>query len=323
MIGRRQALGWIVAAPALAGGGLRAQTLRRARHVAVIAPSPEQLPKFPFFEGAMRERSAAAGFAVDVQTRFANSHGGGAAGVVAEALAARPDVVIAANTPIVHAVMAARSDIPVVMAVVGDREGAGVVRQAPGQNVTGVTTLVAAMAAKRLALLKEAAPGIAKVLALHHPDDPIAEPQLRDLAAAGPALGVTLRTEAVREPVELDRIFAEAAGWGSEAVFRLAGQSARTLRRTIELSRGMKLPSMHVLQDDARQGGLMAYYASFEEHWERVAALVDRILRGTPARDLPVEQPTRFELVINQKTAAAIGIKVPHTLVFRADDIFE
>jgi putative tryptophan/tyrosine transport system substrate-binding protein len=321
MIARRILLGGGLAT-VLPRGTAFSQTPGRAKRIAVVASNPEQMTHFDAFRNALQER--ARGDAThQILLRFADGHPGGARGVIADVLAERPDVIVTVNTPTARAAIAAASETPVVMALVGSRVGEGVARSMPDRPLTGVTNLVAALAPKRLALLKEAAPAAHRVLALYHPDDPITEPQLRDLAAAAPSLGMELRSVALREPEELPALFDAARTWGADCVFRIAGQSGRTRHRMIELARERRLPSMFVFQEDARAGGLMAYYASFEEHWDRVAVLVDRILRGTPAKELPIEQPTRFELVLNLATARSIGLTLPPAFIARADEVIE
>jgi putative ABC transport system substrate-binding protein len=321
MIGRREILGAGLAA-LLPRGEAVAQTPVRSKTVIVVAPNSEQLTQFNVFRSSIQERSRGEA-PLRIVERFTEGHHGGAGAALAEALAERPDAIVAVNTPVAQAAVAVASDTPVVMALVGSRIGEGVVRSLPGRDVTGVTNMVAAIAPKRLALLQEAVPTARRVLALYHPDDPITGPQLRDLAVAAPALGMELRPEPLREPEELPALFDAARLWGADAVFRVAGQSGRTRHRMIELAREQRIPSMLVFKDDARAGGLMAYYASFAEHWERVAGLVDRILHGTPARDLPIEQPTRYELVINLATARDIGVSLPPAFIARADEVIE
>ncbi len=321
MILRRQALAMMAAASVLPAERPSAQTFRKPRSVVLVAPDAQQLLKLDVFRAALRDRGHGEG--VNLVVRSADGNAQHLPALVAEVAAAAPAVIVAINSPTVQAALAAPTGAPVVMAFVGDRVGAGVARVDPGRDVTGVTNMAGALAAKRLALLKEAKPEIARVLALHHPDDPIVPGQIADLRAAALSSGVDLRFAPVAEPADVDAAFASVSDWRTDAVFRLIGQTARTTPRMIDLARRHRLPTMAATQLDVAGGALMAYYASIEEHWERVAALVDRILRGTSARDLPIEQPTRFELVINLATARAIGLTLPPAFVARADEVIE
>ncbi len=321
MIGRRPLIGGGLAA-LLPTGAAFGQTSGPTRSIAVIASNAEQLTHFIAFRTALDEKRRGDA-PVRLRIRFADDHPGGTRGVVADVLAERPELIVTVNTPVARAALAADTEIPVVMALVGWRVGEGLIQNLSGRPVTGVTNLVAALASKRLALLKEAVPAARKALVLFHPDDPITEPQLRDLETTAPSLGLAVRPEPVREPEELPAILDAARDWGADCLFRVAGQSGRTRHRMVELARERRLPAMFVFQDDARAGGLMAYYASFAEHWERVAMLVDRVLRGTPAGNLPVEQPTRYELVLNLATARAMGLALPPAFVARADEVIE
>jgi putative ABC transport system substrate-binding protein len=245
--------------------------------------------------------------------------------LAAEIVAARPDVIVAANTPGTKATIAATDSIPIVMAIVGDPVGMGFVQSLahPGGNVTGVSNLSGELAAKRLSILKEIVPTARRVGILYNPDDPVTAPQIRDTERAAPTIGVEVQLFPVKKTAELDAVFGGLRQWPADAALWLAGQSNVLDEASVPLALRYKLPVMCLAKHVVAAGGLVSYYADFADLWRRVAVHVDKILRGAKPADLPVEQPTKFELVVNLKTAKALGLTVPQSLLARADEVIE
>ena len=235
------------------------------------------------------------------------------------------DVIVAINTPGTRAAISATKTIPIVMSEVGDPVATGFVTnlRRPGGNVTGVSTLSRELTAKRLALLKEAVPRAARIAVLLHPDDPIVAPQVEETKVAAARLGVEPRFFAVRSAEELERAFATMKQWRAQAVLRLAGQAAALVKQTIELAFRYHLPTMLVTKQQVSAGGLMSYDPDRAEIARRTAYYVDKILKGAKPGDLPIEQPTKIELVINMKTAKALGLTIPPSLRLQADQVIE
>lgn len=245
--------------------------------------------------------------------------------LAAELVAARVDAIVAVTTPATRAAMSATRTIPIIMASVGEPVATNLVAslRQPGANVTGVSIQSGEIAAKRLQLMKELVPAAERIAVLMHPDDPITAPQIHDVTAAAARIGVSATFLPVRERGDVDRAFAELVAWRAQAVLRLAGQSQVVTQPTIELAMRHRLPTMLVLKSDVRAGALMSYDADRVDSARRVAHYVDRMLRGGNPAVTPIEQPTKFELAINLRTAKALGLTVPMALLAAADEVIE
>ena len=233
------------------------------------------------------------------------------------------DVIVAAFTPCVLAAKHATTTIPIVMAAVADPIGAGLVQSLarPGGNITGFSNMAAETAGKSVELLREALPSLRRVAILVNPDDPFTRPLLEQVHLAGRTAGIAISPVAmVRGPDEVEAAFIKMKEEGAEAVVVQGIFFSKTIA---ELAIKYHLPSASVLRQFAQAGGLMSYGADVPEIFRRSAVLVHRILLGAKPADLPVELPTKFELVINLKTAKALGVEVPWFLQQRADEVIE
>jgi putative ABC transport system substrate-binding protein len=246
--------------------------------------------------------------------------------LAAELVALRPDVLVAFATIETKALQAATSDIPIVFIHVTDPVGTGVVDSLarPGRNATGTSLTPQILWGKRLELVAE--------LISHHPTkvawvgDPknvMAERNLAAVIEAAEHMGVKLDHFEAREPSDLDRIFAAAAGSDAVLVQWDVVTGARAFQQVAELAVRYRLPTIYDNRYYTVNGGLISYGANYRDNWRRGASYVDRILRGARPNDLPVENPTKFELVINLKAAKAIGLAVPSMLLVRADEVIE
>lgn len=235
------------------------------------------------------------------------------------------DVLVAVNTPGARAAISATQTTPIVMSVVGDPVATGLVTnlRRSDTNVTGVSNLNRELTAKRFELLKQAVPGAARIAVLLHPDDPIVAPQVEDTKTASAQLGVEAKFFAVRNVEDLRRAFTMMKEWRAHAVLRLAGQAFGVSKPTIELALQYRLPTMLLAKEEVSAGALMSYDPDRAELHRRTAYLVAKILNGVKPADLPIEQPTRFHLVINLKTARALGVTIPPSLLLRADQVIE
>jgi putative tryptophan/tyrosine transport system substrate-binding protein len=247
---------------------------------------------------------------------------------LATALARLPvDLIIAPNTLAARAAQHATTTIPIVTIVMGDPVSDGLVASLarPGGNITGMTLLAPELVAKRLELLKEALPRVARVAVLWHPDayaERTTRAMVQATEAAARTLGVHLHLVEVQDPDELDRAFATMAQEHAEALLILPSPMLYTARRRIiDLAARHRLPAISAALEMVELGGLIAYGASIPDLWRRAATYVDKILKGTTPADLPVEQPITLELVINLKTAQALGLTIPPTLLFQADKV--
>lgn len=244
---------------------------------------------------------------------------------LARDLARDCDVILTPTTPPTRAAMQATKTVPIVMAAIGDPVGLGFVSSLsrPGGNVTGVSNVAADLTAKRLALLREALPAIRRVAVLFHPDEPIVGLQRRDLEPAARSLEVELSYAAVRANSDLEPAFRAFLAARPDAIFRLAGQAFVVGPQTAALALRQRLPAMLLTAQEVEAGALMSYWTDHVEHYRQAALHVDRILRGTPPGELPIEQPTRFELAFNLRTARALGVSLPQSLLLRADRVVE
>jgi putative tryptophan/tyrosine transport system substrate-binding protein len=236
-----------------------------------------------------------------------------------------PDVLLVSTTPGNVAVKAATSTIPIVMVAVADPVGVGLVQNLaqPGGNMTGITNIIAELAGKRLELLKEIVPTASRIAVLVNPDNPNATPQMRSAEAAPRSLELELRPVlAVRSAGDLEGAFETAVRARAHAALRMIDPLVPMLRReTAALAAKHRLPVIYPHREDVEAGGLVAYGTNLPEQYRQAATFVHKILRGAKPADLPVEQPTKFELVINLKTAEALGITIPPILLFQADEV--
>jgi ABC-type uncharacterized transport system substrate-binding protein len=216
----------------------------------------------------------------------------------------------------------ATATIPIIMTVSGDPVGAGhiVSLSRPGGNVTGLSNVSPELAGKRLELLKEVAPRLTRVAVLGQPD----HPDWQQVAVAATALGVRIQALKVGRRAEFEDAFQLAARERASGLMVLPSPLTNRYRGTlVALAESGRLPTVYPLREYAEVGGLMAYGPNIPEMYRRAATYVDKILRGAKASDLPVEQPTKFELAINLKTAKALGLTIPPSLLLRVDQVIE
>jgi putative ABC transport system substrate-binding protein len=290
--------------------------------VGVLTPSAAQWQP-SVFRQALRDRGYQEGSNLTLTVRDANGRLDALPQLANELVRAEVDVIVAVNTPGARAAIGATKKIPIVMSVVGDPLATGFVTNLsrPGGNVTGVSNLNREITGKRLQLLKEAVPDLARVAVLFHPDDPISAPQIKDIEAAARQLGVAPRFFAVRNIEDLRKAFGALTQWHAQGLLRLAGQAFALSKPTVELALKHSLPTMLLTKEDVNLGALMSYDAERGELFGRTAQFVDKILKGANPGELAVEQPTTFELSINMKTARAINLTIPSSLLLRADHV--
>jgi len=247
--------------------------------------------------------------------------------LAAEMVALKPDVVVtAAGEAAIRALKTATKTIPIVMAVSGDPVGAGLVTSLgrPGGNVTGLSIQATDAGGKRLELLREALPKASRVAVLWNAAYPSKAIEFRETQRAARSLNITLQSVEVRSPRDFDGAFVAIAQGKPDALITLSeALTLRHQREIVEFTTKHRLPLVSEIAEFAEAGALMTYGASLTALFRRAAFYVDQILRGSKPADLPVEQPTKFELVINLKTAKALGLTIPQTLLLRADRAIE
>jgi len=246
--------------------------------------------------------------------------------LASELVSLKVDLILTRGTPAALAAKSATRTIPIVMAASADPVGTGLVASLghPGGNVTGLSSELTEVYAKRVELLKELRPKIARVAAISNMGNPVIPPQWNVVEASARSLGIEPQLLDVRRPEELREAFGAAAKQRAEAlVVGLDGVTQANLRPIADLSVTQGLPSIYAAKDYVDAGGLITYGASDSHMYHRAAAFVDKILKGAKPADLPVEQPTKFELVINLKTAKALGLTIPQSILIRADEVIQ
>jgi putative tryptophan/tyrosine transport system substrate-binding protein len=311
-------LGAMLAAP-LVG---EAQEMRKPPRLCFLTfdPGTTQSNRFnPFFQ-RLRDLGYVDGQTISIDYLSADGRGERFPALAAECLQFKPDIIVVTTTPAAQSAKNATHTIPIVMIPLGDPVATGLVASLaqPGRNVTGQTFMASGLAAKRLEVLKEAVPRLARVLVLSYLVDPIAMPQVKELENAGRSLGVKLLIRDIRTGDDLPAAFDAGAKWHADGLLTTAESILVVQRkRIVELATQHRLPALYPYRAVVDSGGLMAYDSYTPELVARTAAYVDKILKGAKPADLPVEQPTKFELVINLKTAKALGLTIPPSLLLR------
>jgi putative ABC transport system substrate-binding protein len=306
--------------------GAGAQQETRIPRVGFLSPSAPS----PISEGlrrGLRELGYVEGQNIVIVYRWAEGRFDRLPDLAAELVRQNVDVIVAQVTQASLAAKNATRTIPIVMLGVGDPVGAGLVDSLsrPGGNVTGTSGVATAVVGKALQLLTEAVPRVSRVAVLWNPANSVFQTQMiRETEAAARTLRVTLQLVEARSPGELDSAFAGVTRQHPDALFVLSDPMFTVHRaRIVELAAKARLPAMYGIREAATAGGLMSYGPNYSELGMRSATYVDRILKGAKPADLPVEQPTKFELVINLKVAKVLGLAIPPAVLARADEIIQ
>jgi putative tryptophan/tyrosine transport system substrate-binding protein len=313
----------VAAAPLAAGAQPRAGKLSRIGVLMNLYP-PDADPPQALRQG-LRDLGYVEGQNVVIDWRYQLGRADRLPTLAAELVRLKPDVIVADVTVAIRAAMQATSTIPIVMASSADAVGLGLVTnlQRPEGNVTGVTLMVAEMSTKRLQLLKEVVPNVSRVAILWHPVLPWHQAMLKEVEAAAPSLQLQLIAIAVRSRDDFGNAFAELASARVNALFVSETMTPTAQRQLVDFAAKTRLPTMFMNRDYVAAGGLVSYAPNFPEMYRHAAAYVDKILKGARPGDLPVEQPTKFELVINMKTAKSLGLTIPQSVLARADEVIQ
>ena len=278
------------------------------------------------FRQGLRELGWEEGKNLAIEERFSDGDAARLPVLAEELVRRRVDVILASTSAGTRAAKKATKTIPIVMVDVGDPVATKLVTNLarPGANVTGITNMVLGLTQKRLSLLKQAVPSASRIAMLSHPDNLIAPPQWRDAEAAARPLGLRLQRLEIRTRGDLRRAFQAAVNAKADAVVPLADPLTTVLTRDIlELAARHRLPTMMENRERVEAGALLSYNVDPRDAYRRAAGYVDRILKGAKPGDLPVEQPTTFELVINLKTAKALGLTIPPAVLLQANAVIE
>ena len=312
---------------------VRAQQPKNIPRIGLLTTGSIELPEtrvaLRAFHQGLREHGYIDGQNILVEVRAADSKVERFPALASELVRLNVDLIVASNSLAGRAVKQATTTIPIVVPVMGDPIGDGLVASLarPGGNITGLTFLGPQLVPKRMALLKEALPAASRIAALWHPAA-YGERTMNDMVSeaegAARTLGLQLRFVAVHGPDELNQAFSSIAGAYADALFVFPSPMLFTERkRIVELGAAHRLPVIAMGKEFVQLGGLLSYGADIVDFMRRSASYVDRILKGAKPADLPVEQPTKFELFINLKTAKGLGLEIPITLLARADEVIE
>jgi len=277
------------------------------------------------FVQRLRELGWIEGRTIAIEYRWAEGRAERAAEIAAELVRRKVDVIVTSGTAVVVAAMQATSVIPIVFAAAGDPVGTGLIASLarPGGNVTGLSNQVLDLAGKRLELLREIVPGLGRLALLGNVGNPVVVLDMREAQAAARTLGLEVTTLEIRRGEDIVPAF-EALNGHEEALYVVFDALVNTHRIRINtLALAARLPTMHGIRDYVEAGGLMSYGTNFPDLFRRAGDYVDKILRGAKPADLPVEQPTKFDLVINLTTAKALHLKIPESFLLRADEVIE
>jgi putative tryptophan/tyrosine transport system substrate-binding protein len=315
--------GAVVAWP-LAARAQQPAKLPTIGYLGANTPSAES-QRIAAFLQRLRELGWIEGRTIAIEVRWAEGRNERFAEIAAELVRLKVDVIVTAGTAAVVTAKQATSVIPIVFAVAGDPVGTGLVASLarPGGNVTGLSLQTTDLTGKRLELLREVVPGLRRLAILANAGSPIGALEMREAQAAGRTLGFEVATVEIRRAQDIAPAFDTLKG-SADALYVVADPLVTTNRIRINtLALGARLPTMHGQGDNVEAGGLMSYGANFPDLHRRAADYVDKILRGAKPGDIPVEQPTKFDFVINLTTAKVLGLDVPPTLLARADEVIE
>ena len=284
----------------------------------------DRVEEIEAFRKGLRELGYVEGQNIAIEFRFAEGREEGLPDLAAELVRLKVDVLVANGAVAIRAAKQATTTIPIVMAEVGDPVRTGLVASLarPGGNITGSTILGPELGPKRLQLLKEVVPKLSRVAFLWNPANPSNRLHFEDIQRGAKALGVALQSLEIQSPDGFDSAFTAITRERPDALIMTADPLHRLhVGRVIEFAARHRIPAMYQLREHVEAGGLVSYGVSLPDLFRRAAAFVDKILKGVKPADLPVEQPTKFELVTNLKTAKALGLTIPQLLLLRADEV--
>jgi putative ABC transport system substrate-binding protein len=286
----------------------------------VGAPGSEKF--WRLFREAMHERGYAEGQTIRFEFRSDEGQVGRLPDLAAELVQLRPDVIVTWFTPAAIAAEKATREIPIVMAVAGDPVATGLVKSLsrPGGNVTGMSGTDAELFSKTVQFVRDMLPSAHSAAVLTNAPDPFSKPFLEQIRLAGIATGIEIDAVLIHNPSELEAAFASMEKKRPDAVIV---QPSLPTKRAAQLALSSRIPAVCTLRSFVDEGGLMSYWFVETDLYQRAASIVDKVLKGAQPADIPVEQPTKFELVINLKTAKALGVVVPPNLLALADELIE
>jgi ABC-type uncharacterized transport system substrate-binding protein len=317
-------LGAVLAAPRVVEAQ-QPKTIARIGFLSSSSPERER-PRLTTFQQALRELGYFEGQNIFIEQRYAGGSFQQLPELAADLVRAKVNILVAVGAPATRAARSASSGIPIIMVGVADPVGIGFVANLarPGGNITGLSDFNTGVVAKRLELLREMVPSASRVAVLLNPTNPSNLPQLKLTQAAAATLGMTPLALEAKSAQEIDRAFVAMRTKRAQAVIVIGDPMFGSHRkRLIDLSAKSGLPAIYSTRAYVIDGGLVSYGTNLDDLYRPAAVYVDKILKGAKPADLPVEQPTKFELIINLKTAKTLGLTIPPSLLLRADQVIE
>ena len=286
----------------------------------------ENTPTWEGFRQGLRDLGYVEGRNIVTEARWSEGSPDRLPALARELVALKPDVIVASSTQAIRAAKDATTTIPVVMVLASFPDKVGLVNSLarPGGNVTGLSTFASQLGAKRVELLKEIVPKLSRLAVLYDPANPVESMGLRELIAAVEVAGVKVQTFAARTPEEVSASLAAAISSGADGLYTFGNPANFKSRQLIaEVARKNRLPTMFDERLFVDAGGLVSYGPSYYDQFRRAATYVDKILKGAKPAELPVEQPIKFDLSVNQTTARTLGLTIPPSVLLRADRVIE
>jgi ABC-type uncharacterized transport system substrate-binding protein len=306
--------------------GAETQQPAKVHHIGFLRRVEPQAAEFQAFRHGLHALGYREGHNLVIEQRYAHGVPERLPALAAELVQLPVEVIVVDGTLTAQAAKTVTTAIPIIFTLVGDPVGSGLVASLarPGGTLTGLSQMVPELSGKRLELLKEVVPQASRVAALLNPDNPAPTATIPPLRSAAQAVGVQLQVFEVRDPTAFERAFAAMAAWRAEALIQMNDALFVSRRgQLVELTAKARLPTIYEERQFVDAGGLMSYGVSHRDLWQRAATYVDKILKGATPAELPVEQPTKFELVLNLKTAQALGITMPPSLLLLADEVIQ
>jgi putative ABC transport system substrate-binding protein len=304
----------------------RAQTAGKLYRIGILEaiPASQNAANLDALRKGLREMGYVEGRNLIIEYRSADGRAERFPDLTSELMRLKVDLIVTRGTPAARAAKNATETIPIVMATMGDPRTLVASFARPGGNITGMTTFSTELTAKRIELLRELAPNFSRVALLHNMGNPAAPPEWEETKMAARSLGLQAELLDVRSQGDLGRAFELAARQHVDALLVGADGLTQLHRQMIvDLVARNRLPAAYAAREFAQAGGLIAYGVNYPDLYFRFASFVDKIFKGAKPGELPVEQPAKFELVINFKTAKALGLTIPQSLLLRADEILQ
>ncbi len=326
MMDRRTFISGIAGSLLAAPFAARAQQAGKIYRIGILEPIPaaQNAANLDALRKGLRDLGYVEGRNLVVEYRSADGRAERFPELASELVRLKVDLIVTRGTPAARAARDATATIPVVMATMGDPRAIVSSFARPGGNITGVTTFSTELTAKRIELLKELVPNLSRVALLHNMGNPAAPPEWEETKTAARSLGVQAELLDVRSQGDLDRAFEQAARQHVDALLIGADGLTQMHQQTIvDLVARNKLPAAYPAREFVEAGGLIAYAVNYPDLYFRFANFVDKIFKGAKPGDLPVEQPIKFELAINLKTAKALGLTIPQSVMLRANEVIQ